>query len=136
MSDEIPDTEDAARTWARAALPTFSGRVFFGFPAGTPALPLLTVARVSGSTDPGPAIDYPRLTWSVWGQNKKDAADGMRALVAALRGINSSGGVALNPVTWCYQVEDIFTVWIPDDEAKLARYVVDVTLVVRVNVAA
>ena len=136
MSDEIPDTEDAARSWARTAVAGVAGRVFFGFPAGEPALPLLTVARISGSTDPDPAIDYPRLTWSVWGRNKKDAADVMRQLIAALRGINSSGGVLLNATTWCYQVEDIFTVWLPDDEAKLARYVVDVTLTVRTQVAA
>ena len=136
MTDEIPDTEDAARTWARTAVPYFGGRVFFGVPAGTPTLPLATVARVSGPTDPGPAVDYPRLTWQVWGRNKKDAADGMRALISALRGINRSSGVALNPTTWCYEVYDIFTTWQPDDEAQLARYVVDVTLTVRTYVAA
>lgn len=136
MSDEIPDTEDAARTWARAAVPYFGGRVFFGVPAGSPALPLVTVARVSGPTDPGPAVDYPRLTWQVWGKNKKDATDGMRALISALRGINRSGGVALNATTWCFGVENIFTTWQPDDEAQLARYIVDADMPTRTYVAA
>lgn len=112
----IPDSEDDARTWARSAIPSVGGRVFFGFPAGTPTLPLITVSRISGPSDSSVPLDYPRLTWSVWGKTKKEAADVWRELVDALR---------------VHGAFDIFSVWLPDDEAKLARYVVDASQTVK-----
>lgn len=127
----IPDTEEAVRSWARGhALlsPLLAGRVFFGFPAGAATLPLVVLTRVAGTTDEEAAVDYPRISFSVWGRNKKDAADTMRALVGALR---SARGVQLDADTYCYDVTDIVTLWLPDDEAKLARYVVDCTFIVR-----
>ena len=57
----------------------------------------------------------------------------MRELVDKLRQIR---GVHLDPTTWRDEVVDIFTTWQPDNEAKLARYVVDATMVVRSTVAA
>lgn len=114
----IPDSEDDARTWARSAIPLVAGRVFFGFPPDSPALPLITVSRISGISDDTVPVDYPRLTWSVWGANKKQAADVWRQLVDALR---DNGAF------------DIFSVWLPDSEAKLARYVVDATQVAKAD---
>lgn len=123
---ELPDVEFAAKKWAanHPYLASLGGRVFFAFPEGSPTLPLITVSIISGSFDPGPAIAATRLTWSAWGSTKKAASDAKRALVAAMR---SADNVALDPTTHCFGVEDIFETWLPDDEAKLARYVVDAT---------
>ena len=134
MYDE-PDVEYAAKQWAQAdALlsPLLAGRVFFAFPAGAATLPLLTVAIVSGTFDPAVPVAYPRLTFDCWGRTKKEASDLRRALTTALRDLDN---VAMTADVYCYGVDDIFIAWQPDNEAKLARYVVDATFKVR-NLAA
>lgn len=131
-----PDTEAAVRTWARAE-PSLSallgGRVFFAFPAGEPALPLLTLSQVSGGFDPTTPVAFPRLTFDCWGRTKQEAATLRWTLVTALRRFS---GVNLTPDVHCYGVDDIFVAWQPDNEARLARYVVDATFRVRAAVTA
>lgn len=120
-----PDTEQAVRSAARTAFPALAGRVFYAVPSGTPALPLLTVALISGGPEDGEApLDRPRLTFSCWAKDKKAASDLRRALIAWLRALV---GVQLDPTTYCYEVSNIASTWAPDDEAELARYVVDAT---------
>lgn len=130
-----PDIEYAAKKWAQTdplLTPLVAGRVFFAFPAGTPTYPLLTVAIISGTFDAGVPVALPRLTFDCWGQTKQQASDLRRALTTALRSLDN---VALTPDVHCYETTDIFYTWQPDNEAKLARYVVDATLAVR-NLAA
>lgn len=136
----LPDTEFAARAWARAdplLSPLLAGRVFFGYPAAQataggavrePELPLMTVAELFEVPDPGPAVAASRLTWQVWGKDKQQASNVKRALVAALRGLR---GTLLLPGVQCDGVDQITSVWAPNDEAKLARYVVDATMQVK-----
>ena len=129
MTGLLPDTEAAARAWARVhplLAPVVAGRVFFGFPPGDPALPLITVAELADTPDAGPDVTACRLTWQVWGKDKATASDAKRALVAALRGIASD---PLTAEVECAYADQITTVWLPDDESRLARYVVDATLV-------
>jgi hypothetical protein len=129
MVSTYPDTEAAVKAAAKTALPVLAGRVFYSVPEGTPALPLLTVALISGGPDNGEApLDRPRLTFSCWGKTKLEASDLYRDLVTWLRRLDS---VQLDSSTFCYGVTDIFATWQPDDEARLARYVVDATLTVR-----
>ena len=128
VTQEIPDVEYALKKWAQTALPSLGGRVFFAVPAGTPALPLATVALVGGTVDDGAAIEYPRVSFRIWANSKKDASDGRRYLITALRAL---AGDQLDADTFCYGATDIVSLWLPDDEAKLASYVVDCTLIVR-----
>ena len=126
MYDE-PDIEHAAKVWAQGdALlsPLVAGRVFFAFPAGTPTLPLMTLAIITGGFDPSTPIAYPRLTFDCWGRTKKEASDLRRALTTALRRLDNR---AMTSDVHCFGVDDIFYTWQPDNEAKLARYVVDAT---------
>lgn len=134
MSD-IPDTEYAVKKWLQShpLMSALAGRVFFAVPDGSPAFPLLTLSQVSGITDLGPAVDAPRLTLECWGQNKSSASDLKRNLITALRGAEN---IALDPTTWCYGVENIFSVWLPDNDARLARYVVEATFRVKLTAAA
>lgn len=131
----LPDVEAAAKAWAKAhalLTPQVAGRVFYGYPAGEPALPLITVAELIDTPDPGPHVTACRLTWQVWGENKQQASDAKRALVAAMRDVQ---GAQLAPGCWCDYVDAITSVWLPDDEARLARYVVDATFLVRAMTA-
>lgn len=126
----FPDTEAAVKTAAKVALPVLGGRVFYSLPESY-ALPVLTVAQVSGGPQNTEApIEQPRLTFSCWGKDKLDASDLRRALVGWLRSLTD---VQLDDTTWCYGVADIFATWQPDDDARLARYVVDATFTVTVR---
>lgn len=127
IADAIPDVEYAAKKWTQTAVPSVSGRVFFAVPAGTPTLPLVALSLVGGTTDTVAGIEYPRLSWRVWGRTKKEASDGRRELVTALQRIQ---GVLLDEGCWCAEANTIVSLWLPDDEAKLASYVIDATLVV------
>lgn len=130
MTGLIPDAEFGAKTWAKAEplLAALGGRVFFAVPEGSPTFPLVTVAQVSGQFDPSAPVDHPRLSFDVWDLTKKGASDLKRALIEALFTLNHS---QLDPSTYCYYVDDITSVWLPDNEARLARYVVDATFHVR-----
>jgi hypothetical protein len=122
----VPDVEYAAKKWTQTAVPSVAGRVFFAVPAGTPTLPLVTVALVGGDADTVAGIDFPRLSWRIWGRTKKEASDGRRELVTALQRLE---GDLLDVGCWCAEANTIVSLWLPDDEAKLASYVVDATLV-------
>jgi hypothetical protein len=123
----VPDVEYAVKKWTQTAVPSVGGRVFFAVPAGTPTFPLAVCSLVGGTTDTVAAVEFPRVSWRVWGRTKKEASDARRELVTALQRIQ---GVALDEVTWCAEANTIVSLWLPDDEAKLASYVVDATLAV------
>jgi hypothetical protein len=135
IADAIPDVEYAAKKWTQTAVPSVSGRVFFAVPASrvidgqviAPTMPLVALSLVGGTTDTVAGIEYPRLSWRVWGRTKKEASDGRRELITALQRIQ---GVLLDEGCWCSEANTIVSLWLPDDEAKLASYVVDATLVV------
>ena len=124
-----PDTEYGARNWAKThpLLTSIAGRAFFRMPAGEPAFPLITVNQIDGVTEDN-GIDHIRLTFEVWGQNKKSASDVKRSLCTALA---RCVDVQLDGDTYVYYVDDVFSTWQYDNEAELARYVVDATFHVR-----
>lgn len=129
MTQDFPDVEGAVKAAAKVALPSVFGHVFYAVPAGQPGLPLLTVSQISGGPDEGEAPTASiRLTFACWGANKLEAVTLKRALVSWLRGLNN---VNLDPTCFCYGVTFIAETWLPDDEAQLARYVVDATFTVR-----
>lgn len=122
----VPDVEYAVKKWTQTAVPSVAGRVFFAVPAGTPTFPLGAVSLVGGTVDYVAGVEFPRVSWRVWGRTKKEASDGRRELVTALQRID---GVLLDEGCWCAEANTIVSLWLPDDEAKLASYVVDATLV-------
>ena len=124
----VPDVEYAVKKWTQTAVPSLGGRVFFAVPAGTPTFPLGVCSLVGGSMDTVAGVEFPRVSWRLWGRTKKEASDARRELVTALQQIN---GVLLDEVTFCHEANTIVSLWLPDDEAKLASYAVDATLVVR-----
>lgn len=125
--DAFPDVENEIRVWARQlSLPGVGTRVFFSMPEGSPAFPLITVARIGGGPQRGEApLEDPRLSFDVWGKTKKEASDAARALANALREAQS---VLLEEHVYSYGFEYITLLWSPDEKAKLARYIVDCTL--------
>lgn len=122
----VPDVEYAVKKWTQTALPSVGGRVFFAVPAGTPTFPLAVCSLVGGTTDYVAGVEFPRVSWRIWGRTKKEASDGRRELVTALQRID---GDLLDVGCWCSEANTIVSLWLPDDEAKLASYVVDSTLV-------
>lgn len=122
----VPDVEYAVKKWTQTAVPSVSGRVFFAVPAGTPTFPLAVCSLVGGTTDYVAGVEFPRVSWRIWGRTKKEASDGRRELVTALQRID---GTLLDEGCWCSEANTIVSLWLPDDEAKLASYVVDATLV-------
>lgn len=128
MIQTYPDTEGAVKAALKAALPQVAGRVFYKVPKGTPSLPLVTLALISGGPDDGEApIDEPRLTFDCWAVSKEEASDVKRALVSWMRSLS---GTMLDDHTFCYYVSGINVTWLPDNDAQLARYVVDATFTV------
>jgi hypothetical protein len=123
----VPDVEYAVKKWTQTAVPSVGGRVFFAVPAGTPTFPLVVCSLVGGTTDDVAGVEFPRMSWRIWGRTKKEASDGRRELVTALQRIQ---GELLDATTWCSSADTIVSLWLPDDEAKLASYAVDATLVV------
>lgn len=123
------DEEMAVKTWLKAhplLTPLVAGRVFFGVPEGSPAMPLVTVALLAGSL--AAPVAHSRLTFDCWAKTKQDAVQLRNALLAALCDLS---GDLLDGDTFCYNTYDHVVTWVPDDEAKLARYVVDATFSVR-----
>lgn len=131
---EFTDVENAHRLWLRGKIETVAGRVLFAYPEQRPdepdpVLPLITVQRVGGGPLGGEApLDDARLSYECWGRNKREADIAARALVGLLR---DTAGVQLSDDVYLYGVHDITTLWAPDDEAKLARYIVTATSTVR-----
>jgi hypothetical protein len=132
--DQLPDAENAHRTWLRNKVDLVGDRVFFTFPSDTALrLPdkraLITLQRTGGAPQRGEALlDDLRLDYDVWALNKKDASTATRSLVSLLR---STAGILLDDSTRLYGVEIEAVLWVPDNEAKLARYVVTGTSTVR-----
>lgn len=111
------DVEGAVRQWARQALPSLSGRVFFGFNgAATPTFPQLVLFRVGGPDD------RCLIQFDVWGSSKAEAASTAAALATAADALSryTHGGALLHGAL----VEGVR--WQPDEESDQPRYVVDV----------
>lgn len=133
MSAElIPDTEWSLREWLRAELPTI--KTWFDVPAGTPTFPLITIGgRIGGAPDA--ILDYPRVSFSVWGgpggNGRKLARTAMSALVEL---IQAAENTPLDAETYAYGGTVDSVLWLPDESDsanRLARYVVDVSFTVR-----
>jgi len=126
------DVEGSLRTWARnhpLLTPLLAGRVFFGVPAASPVLPLVTVARIGGGPQPGEApLEDVRITFEVWAKGKEDATEVMTNLVEALFDMRND---TLPGDTHGYSAQDVNVLWQPDNTAKLARYIVDCAVTVR-----
>jgi len=143
-TDLLPDAENAHRVWLRNKVALVGTRVFFVFPEkGRPLVrespdeppgpgdkpALITLQRTGGAPQLGEALlDDLRLDYDVWALNKKDASTAMRSLVSLLR---STAGILLDGSTYLYGVQVESVLWVPDDTAKLARYVVTGTSTVR-----
>lgn len=126
------DTEGAVRTWLRThPLLVAAGngdRVFFGIPAGI-TYPIITVGRIGGGPNGGLApLDNPRLSFSVWGNTKKTAADVVLALVSAIEQLENE---PLDAATFGHGATVDTILWLPErgteGDADKPRYIVDAT---------
>lgn len=127
----VLDTEGAARTWTRSAVPLLDARVYFGFPSPMPTddVAWATVARVGGGMRPGEApMDDARLSFSVWAAKKKTASDAAVQLANALGNLDN---VEMSTDVYAYGTASVTVLWFPDNAAGLARYVVDALVTVR-----
>lgn len=110
------DVEITVRTWARAALPQLTGRVFFAG-EGKALFPQIALFRVSG-------VDSEALIqFDVWARTKAQAAQVAADLASAADAVSGfrANGVQLKST----RVEGID--WLPDQESNMPRYVVQVT---------
>lgn len=111
------DVEAAVRAWARGAMPSVSGRVFFAF-AERADLPQIVVWRLGGPDD------RCLVQFDVWANTKAEAAGAAAELATALDGlIRYVGAGAL-----LHGAVVIDARWMPDDTSDLPRYIVDATV--------
>lgn len=126
------DVEGAVRSWLRTQLPDLSGRVFFGIPAKSPILPLVTLQRIGGAPQFGESpLEDIRLSFDVWGLIKEDAINTLTALSEVITDI---ANVTMPLGVHCCYAKVDSVLWRPDDEKKLARYVADATFTVKPQV--
>lgn len=124
----FPDTEGAVRTWLKTKTEITSKvgtRVFFGYPEGTPATPLIVLARVGGAPQRSEApVDVALLQFDCWGtgRNKAQATDVMLALVGVLESMQA--GVTLDSTTRGFGSAVESSPWLPEPTSDQARYVV------------
>lgn len=110
------DVEGAARAWARAAVPSVDGRVFFGA-TDAAARPQIVVQRIGGDDDAA------ALQWDVWGTNKANAAEVAAELASACSAL--AGFVHGGAILKAAAVE--FVRWLPDPDGDQPRYIVETT---------
>lgn len=129
----LPDAEGVVRAWLRGVdLGPATGRVFFAVPQD-PVLPLVTVARAGGAADDDLPFDSPTVIINVWSDTKKQAAAVARLVIAALRSCSGArvedddGTPAWLDGAWALTGPT----WLPDDEARKARYAVTANLTLR-----
>lgn len=127
------DAEYAFRKWLpKQPRMSVVKNVSFNFPSGSGTgsivYPIVTLARIGGLPDRNVPLDNPRISFSVWATNKEDAANGMLALCDTLYPANN---VALNDKVYLYDVSVDSVYYSPDTQNNLARYIVDVTAMVR-----
>lgn len=137
-SYQYPDAELAVKTWARA---NTTLQAVFGTPArftfGTPrnqaaTFPLATLARVGGAPEPGDVpVDAAAISFSVWGDNKGQAATAAVALVRAVSEIRCGTAAGASAVLLGALVT-LGPLWSPDPDDDRARYIVDATFRLRV----
>lgn len=112
---EYVDVEGAIREWARDAVVSVAGRVFFG--AAKAALPQIVVQRIGGPD--GDAL----VQFDVWGTDKEEidltAAELATAIDDLRRYISDDGTVLLHGAA----VTGIR--WLPDPESDRPRAIVD-----------
>lgn len=126
------DSEQAARLWLRAALPTGTARVDFG--TGTDYLPakhgpLIVIGQVGGGPDPHTSVDLPVLSFTVWGATKKQASDVKTLLLGLLHTVHGAD----TPAGVLEDVRVLTVLWTPDTDGT-ARYVIDAQLAVKPTV--
>jgi hypothetical protein len=135
---QYPDAELAVKTWARAnaTLQTVFGtpaRFTLGTPRNqSPTFPLSTLARVGGAPDPGDvALDRPAISFSVWGDNRGQAAQAAMVLVRAVSEVRCGTAAGASAVLLGADVT-MGPLWSPDPDDDRARYIVDATFRLRV----
>lgn len=112
------DVESAVREWARDAVPLVDRRVFFAANNKVDA-PQIVVFRVAGTDEDC------LLQFDCWAPKKQQASDIAIELQMAAHGLGryeSAGGVILHGM----RVDN--SRWLPDEESKSARYVVEITV--------
>lgn len=128
----LPDVEAAVKAWAKTlALPGVAGRIFFGHPKN-PKYPLVEIARIGGLPDRYAPVDVARISWSVWASDKQTAIEVARVLAGALADVGAwSYGSGADTCTIDGAEIVLGPLWRPDEEAHLARYIIDSTVTVR-----
>lgn len=130
----MPDTENGVREWLRGLGVVGVGtHVFFGIPATVPDI-FITVSRIGGGPVAGTTpLDEARLSLHVWGSTKKEAADAMTEVVAAVNDIEEE---PLGASVYAYGGTVDSVLWQPAADTDRPRYVVDVTITARALVEA
>lgn len=134
MSGETyPDVEGAVRALLRAdtgVAALVGQRVFFGVPKNAKAddFPLVTVARVGGSQEPGPTpVDNALVQVECWGTFTAGGNGDKAAATALLNAVRSALDVT-QPVTpttgqTILGADSGTVVWLPDPDTDRPRYV-------------
>lgn len=120
------DVEGAIKTWINAGSTVLATHAFFGFPTGTPVLPLVTISKVGGARLYD-GLEDALLVLDVWATSKEVAWAATSELTDAL--LNDAEGVALDVGTWCHGVSAVSQVYLPDP-SKLRRYSLTVSMTV------
>lgn len=127
------DAEAAVRGWARAhagITPKAPGGIYFSVPKGA-SFPLATLQRVAGAPDLGEApVDQARIQFDAWGTTKQDAAALAEAIVNAASGLQDGTVMGSEPAVAKGATVELGPVWLPDQESRRPRYVVDVTFLI------
>ena len=110
------NVEDAVRAWARGALPTIDGRVFFGA-NNDAAMPQVGLSRITGPDD------RCLVQFDVWAETKAAAAQLAADLATALDAL----GRYTHETTLLHGARVEGVRWLPDEESDTPRYVVEAT---------
>lgn len=132
----MPDTENGVREWLRAqAVVGVGTHVFFGIPSNVPEGAFITVSRIGGGPVAGSTLplDEARLSLHVWAPTKKEAADAMTEVVAAVNDIEEE---PLGASVYAYGGNVDSVLWQPAADTDRPRYIVDVTITARALVEA
>lgn len=133
----FPDTEAVVRAWIRSLdLPDVGGKVFFAIPK-RPTFPLVSISRLGDRPDRYTPVDTALISCDVWCNDSHGGKNGAFKIAGLL-------AAHLNdPAAYTHTSDGVSTVidggdvtlgplWRPDEEAHLARYVVDATITCRV----
>lgn len=131
----MPDAEAAVRAWVRSlaslAAP-INRRVFFSHPTN-PTFPYVMLHQLGAPTDPYLPTSWARMSFDVWA----DRAAGGKAAASLIARTLAAEIVSLAAWTGYpgAQIDgaEISSgpTWMPDEDAHIARYVVDVVFTIR-----